>query len=190
METLIAKLLQDFESGRMDRRQLIRSLALAALAAPAAAAVDPRQLAAASHAAPWKTVFMDHISYSVSDHKRTAAWYADLMGWTVNSQNDTQTSMSIGEGLGGIIIRNRRQPAVDAAPAPAAGAAAAPAPQPITGVINHISFGITPWDKDAVKAELTRRGLSPRDDFQGDSFESYHVRDPEGWDLQISNQTS
>jgi catechol 2,3-dioxygenase-like lactoylglutathione lyase family enzyme len=202
METLIAKLLHDFENGKMDRRQLIRSLAVAAVAGPAAAAVDPKALAASTTAAPWKTVFMDHISYAVSDHKRTAAWYADLMGWTINNQSDTQTSMSLGEGLGGIIIRTRGGGRAGAAAAAggAAGAAAgaagagggggAAAQQPITGVINHISYGISPWNKDAVKEELTRRGLNPRDDFQGDSFESYHVRDPEGWDLQISNQTS
>ncbi len=58
-----------------------------------------------------------------------------------------------------------------------------------TGLINHISFGIDRWDKDSVKAELTGRGLSPRDDFQDGGFESYHVKDPDGWDLQISNQT-
>ena len=40
-----------------------------------------------------------------------------------------------------------------------------------------------------MKAELTDRGLSPRDDFQDGGFESYHVKDPDGWDLQISNQT-
>jgi putative N-acetylmannosamine-6-phosphate epimerase len=37
MESFIAKLLQDFEEGKMDRRQLIKSLALAATAAAAAA---------------------------------------------------------------------------------------------------------------------------------------------------------
>jgi hypothetical protein len=36
MENVIAKLLEDFEGGKMSRRQLIQSLAMAALAAPAA----------------------------------------------------------------------------------------------------------------------------------------------------------
>jgi len=40
-----------------------------------------------------------------------------------------------------------------------------------------------------VKEELNRRGLNPRDDFVGDDFESYHVKDLDGWDLQISNVT-
>ena len=37
MEHIIAKLLQDFEQGKMNRRQLIQSLAMAATAASAAA---------------------------------------------------------------------------------------------------------------------------------------------------------
>jgi hypothetical protein len=38
MESIIAKLLQDFEQGKMTRRQLIRSLSIAATAASAAKA--------------------------------------------------------------------------------------------------------------------------------------------------------
>ena len=52
------------------------------------------------------------------------------------------------------------------------------------------------------KGRMTRRqlvqsrGLAPSEDkggFQGPMkeapFQSFHVRDPDGWDLQISNQT-
>lgn len=179
MEGLINKLLEDFEQGRMTRRQLVQSMALAVVAGPGIAAATPGALRAAppSPAAPWRTVHLDHISYQVTDHVKSSAWYADLMGWTVRNQRDNQTTLAIGD-VGEIIIRNRRNP-----PASAGGA-----PQ-VMGVIDHISFGIEPWDKDSVKAELTRRGLSPRDDFQNGGFESYHVKDPDGWDLQISNQT-
>jgi hypothetical protein len=93
--------------------------------------------------------------------------------------------MKIGN-LGGIIIRNSRQPAANAAPAVPA-ASGAPAPAPITGVINHISWGVEPWDTEKVKTELERRGLKPRPDMVGDNFKSWHVKDPDGWDLQISN---
>jgi hypothetical protein len=38
-----------------------------------------------------------------------------------------------------------------------------------------------------VKAELERRGLAPRlDTGGGDGYASFHVKDPDGWDLQIS----
>ena len=67
METIIAGLLKDFEDGKMTRRQLIQSLALAAAAAmPGAAATAQRAGQAAPQSkppipqafepAPWKTV--------------------------------------------------------------------------------------------------------------------------------------
>ena len=66
---------------------------------------------------------------------------------------------------------------------------ARPIRPPVTGVINHISYRIEPCDTDGVKAEFERRGLNPRPDMVGETFKSWHVLDPDGWDLQISNQT-
>jgi hypothetical protein len=88
--------------------------------------------------------------------------------------------MKIGD-IGEIIIRNRREPG--GANAGAQNAAA------VTGVINHVSYGISPWNTDGVKAELEKRGLQPRPDMVGENFKSFHVKDPDGWDLQISNIT-
>lgn len=182
MEATIATLIKDFENGHMDRRQLIKSLAALALAGPALAPAP----AAAQAAAPWKTVHLDHISYSVNDYKKSAEWYSNLMGWQIaNDNGKNQATLRIGN-VGEIIIRNSRRP--EGAPAPAAPAGQPPRP-PVTGVINHISYGIEPWDTAGVKAELTRRGLNPREDMVGADFKSYHVLDPDGWDLQISNQT-
>lgn len=190
MEAIITTLLKDFEDGKMDRRQLIRSLAMVATVGPAAASAAQAPAARA----PWKTVHLDHISYAVSDYKRSAAFYANLMGWEVANDNGTnQATLKIGD-VGEIIIRNARRPAEASARPAAAGNGAQPAAvtgerPPITGVINHISWGIAPWDTDGVKAELERRGLNPRPDMQGSDFKSWHVLDPDGWDLQISNQT-
>ena len=194
MESLIAKLLGDFEDGKMSRRQLIQSLALcatapAAVASAAQAPAASTAAAAAGAPAPWKTVWLDHISYSVADYKKSAAFYSNLMGWTIRNDNGTnQATLDIGD-VGGIIIRNSRRPAGDG-PAPAAAQPGQPPRPPLTGVINHISYGVTPWNTDAVKAELERRGLNPRPDMVGDNFKSFHVFDPDGWDLQISNKTS
>jgi len=190
MERVIAGLLKDFEDGKMTRRQLIQSLAMAAAAAmPAAAAAQSAPaIPAPTGPAPWKTVWLDHISYAVSDYRRSTAFYRDLMGWEIKKDNGTnQCSMKIGN-IGGIIIRNSRPPAASVAPAAgAATATSAPAQAPITGVINHVSWGVEPWDTEKVKGELERRGLKPRPDMVGDNFKSFHVKDPDGWDLQISN---
>jgi catechol 2,3-dioxygenase-like lactoylglutathione lyase family enzyme len=184
MESLIAGLLDEFERGRMTRRQLITSLALAAAAAPAASTASAQTPSAASGraTAPWKTVRLDHISYAVADYRKSAAFYSDLMGWEIRSDNgSSQATLAISD-IGDIIIRNRRQPA----PSPTPSEAGRP---PITGVVNHISYGVQPWDTGAVEAELKRRGLNPRPDMVGDDFKSFHVLDPDGWDLQISNET-
>jgi catechol 2,3-dioxygenase-like lactoylglutathione lyase family enzyme len=219
MEHVIAGLLKDFEDGRMTRRQLIQSLALvAAGAVPAASALaqgaaqrpPAAPIPQAFEPAPWKTVWLDHISYAVSDYRKSTAFYRDLMGWTIRNDNGTsQCTLDI-NGIGGIIIRNRRapaegQPAATTAAtsgASAGGAAGAqggrgpsttsgqggPRP-PLTGVSNHVSWGVQPWDTEKVKAELEKRGLTPRPDMVGENFKSFHVTDPDGWDLQISNQT-
>jgi len=197
MEHVIDGLLHDFERGRMTRRQLIQSLALAAAAAaPAGAALAQGAQKASTippphDPAPWKTVWLDHISYAVSDYRRSTAFYRDLMGWTIKNDNGTnQCTLDI-NGLGEVIIRNNRQARGDApaaASAQPAGGGQASRP-PLTGVINHVSWGVQPWNTDKVKAELERRGLNPRPDMVGENFKSFHVLDPDGWDLQISNQT-
>lgn len=175
MEHVISELLQDFEAGKLTRRQLIQALALGVTAGPAALAAAQKPAALAA----WKTVWLDHISYAVSDYRRSTAFYRDLMGWEIiHDDGQKQCSMKVGN-VGGIIIRNR---------AGYAGVAGATTQPTITGVIDHISFGIEPWDTAKVKAELEKRGLDPRPDMNG-KFQSFHVQDPDGWDLQISNQT-
>ena len=184
MEIVIAQFVEAFETGKLTRRELIQSLALVATAGSAATAeAQSAPPASAAVAAPWKTVRLDHISYAVSDYKRSVAFYRDLMGWEVRNDNGTnQATLNI-NNISEIIIRNRRQPAANPQ-------SSQPGRPPLTGVINHISWGVQPWSTEAVEAELKRRGLNPRPDMVGEDFKSFHVLDPDGWDLQISNQTS
>ena len=185
MEAVISGLLNDFETGKMTRRQLIQSLALAAVAAAPVATVGAQSastIPAAAGPAPFKTVSLDHISYAVTDYRKSTAFYRDLMGWEIkNDDGKQQCTMKIGD-IGEIIIRNRREPGGNGAPGQSAAA-------PITGVINHVSYGVSPWNTEGVKTELEKRGLKPRPDMVGDNFKSFHVKDPDGWDLQISNVT-
>ncbi|MGH7616236.1 MAG: hypothetical protein ACREPM_03325, partial [Gemmatimonadaceae bacterium] len=50
-------------------------------------------------------------------------------------------------------------------------------------------WGITPWDTNKVEAALKARGLNPVADHSGNDFRSFHVKDPDGMDVQISNGT-
>jgi catechol 2,3-dioxygenase-like lactoylglutathione lyase family enzyme len=158
MEHLISKLLADFEHGHLTRRQLIQSLALTATAASAARATP---LAAAS--SPFKATTVNHISYQVADYKRTRDFYVDLLGMKV-SQDDGAKQCYLAFGDTFLLPRNAR-PGVE------------------TPHVDHIAITIEHFDKAAVKAELDRRGLSPRED-----QESFHVKDPDGFDLQISSK--
>jgi len=164
MEALIARMLQDFENGSMTRRQLIHSLAVAASAVAAAPAP------ATAAGAGFKAVALDHVSYQVRDYKRTRDFYVDLMGMTVAQDNGkNQCELHFGESI--LLPRNR-------------------AAQSGQARVDHIAYRIANWDTDKVRAELDRRGMKPRldtgrPDFPAD-YASFHVTDPDGFDLQIS----
>jgi len=129
----------------------------------------------------WQTVWLDHISFEVSNYKETVAFYTALLGWKPGTDEGSQNQCEIGE-VGGIIIRRGNR-----------GAAAAAGPRRAS--MGHISFGITPFDPDIVKAELTKRGLNAREDTGGRGdihtapYKSYHTTTPNGFDLQISATT-
>ena len=159
MESMIAKLVEDFERGRMTRRQLIHSLAVVA----AAAAVPPPVSAESTKG--FRGVAINHISYQVGDYTKTRDFYADLLGMKVVADTGTQCNLILGDTNTFMIPRN--------------------APQGSTPPrIDHIAYTIENWDKNAVKAELQRRGLDPRPDTDN----SFHIKDPNGFDLQISGK--
>jgi catechol-2,3-dioxygenase len=163
MEHIIAKLLQDFEHGRLTRRQLIQTLALGATAASAVGAAPAAAATADSPA--FKAIAVNHISYQVADYTKTRDFYASLLGMKVTQDNGSQCYLTFGDHGSWLLARNAR-----------AGNA--------TPKVDHIAYTIEGWDKDKVKAELDRRGLNPRVDTEN----SFHVKDPDGFDLQISGK--
>ena len=207
MKHIIAKLLQDFESGLMNRRTLIESLALAATAGAALAQNPANQGRGAPqittnesgkympHGSAFKTLELDHISFQVKDYRVTRDFYADLMGMEVANDNGrTQCELNFGNST--LLARNHFQ-GRGGAPAPGAQAAAPPAGAPgrgnrppVTALVDHISYRIYSWDTDQVKDELMRRKLltadSRSDTGGGPNYSSFHVFDPDGFNLQIS----
>ncbi len=159
MEYVIGKLLAEFERGRITRRQLVQSIALAASAAAAAAA--PPVPPAAEPA--FKAVAVNHISYSVTDYARTRDFYEGLFGMKISHDNGHECYMEFGATH--FIPRNARSGAT-------------------TPRVDHIAYTIEPWDRSSVEAELKRRGLTPRPDEET----SFHVKDPDGFDVQICSK--
>ena len=183
MEANINQLVSQYESGKISRRQLVQSLAMvaAAMALPsrvAAKIVGPAPVEN-PYANGFKTIGIDHISFTVKDYKETSAFYGDLMGMRMEPYEDGSPEVRMfwgppAKGLEGgshTIARNRRS---ESAP---------------PAVVDHISYQIADWDTAKVEAELKRRGLDPRLDTGTKGrrpWASFHVKDPNGYDLQIS----
>jgi catechol 2,3-dioxygenase-like lactoylglutathione lyase family enzyme len=133
----------------------------------------------------WTTVWLDHFSYNAANYKESASFYANLLGWKETYDEGSQHELMIGD-VGDIIIRGGNPNG------PNVGKSGARANR---RRIDHISFGISPWDTDGVKAQLEKRGLeahidtSTKDDIHVAAFKSYHTTTPNGYNLQISYVT-
>jgi catechol 2,3-dioxygenase-like lactoylglutathione lyase family enzyme len=178
----------------LSRRQWLQALGLLAVVRPSVAFAqgncggaraslpecDPTPAKPPFASTGWKTVWLDHFSMQVADYQKEAAYFAALMNWKVRSDDGTKALLDIGDNMG-ILIRGGYEP-----PAPPAGGGGSTR-APRRAAFDGFSFGITPWDTKKVEAELKARGLNPVADHAGKDFQSFHVKDPNGWDLQISN---
>ena len=157
MEHEFAHLVAEFERGKITRRQLIHSLALTATAALGSGT--------AAHAAqvemPLTAIAVNHISYQAADYGKTRDFYANLLGMKVSDDDGRTARLTFGSDETCLVPRTAR--------------AGSPTPR-----IDHIAYTLEHWDKDRVKAELERRGFAPRLDNN-----SFHVADPDGFDVQI-----
>jgi catechol 2,3-dioxygenase-like lactoylglutathione lyase family enzyme len=218
MEDEITRLFNEFDRGKVSRRQLLQTLgfAVAAAAVPmnlfaqgrcggaAAGTANCDTTPAKAPFAPtgWNTVYMDHFTLQCADYKKEAAYYAALMNWKVRSDDGSKIYMDIGDDVGGVILRGgyvAPPPPPPRVLTPAESAAAAGrgggrgggggrGPRvPLTAVWDSYCWGIEPWNTKKVEAELVKRGLNPVADHDGKDFQSFHVKDPDGFDVQISN---
>src|SRR5262249_43761325 len=134
----------------------------------------------------WKTVWLDHLNYQCVDYKKAAAFYSTLMGWKVRSDDGKQAVLGIGGDSGGIIIRGGGSAGPPAAATRPGLGAEAPA---IQAVFDGFAWGIEPWDTEAVKAALEKRGLKPVADHYGPDYKAFRVKDPDGFEVAITNGT-
>ena len=152
MEEIIGKLLQDFEQGKMNRRQLVRSLAVAASVASVgslpAAAADGEAL---------KVSGINHVSYQVADYAKTRDFYANVLGMKVTADTGKQATLAFGNAT--LIVR----PGTGTVP-----------------FVDHIAYNIDNSNQEAVLAELKKHGLNPgpegQNSFQVKDPNNYHVQ--------------
>lgn len=160
MEHIISTMLREYEHGRVTRRQLIQTLALAATATSTVGTAE---------AAPANAVSINHVSMQVADYTKTRDFYVGLFGMKVSDDDGkTQCRLTFGDNI--LIPRN-----ANSRPGGKVG-------------IDHIAYTLANWDTDksvkpAVEAELKRRGLNIRV-----TEGSFHVQDPDGFEVQMGGK--
>jgi len=183
METFVAKKINDYQTGKISRRQLIETLTIAAATAYTA---DGAKAAAADPTL--KVALVNHVSYTCPNFKQAADWYSKV--FNLDQVGETKIDVALPFGKKGekplgvtandvplthLIIRTRDL-----------NAPAQPGATPrrkSQARIDHIAYTIADFDKDRVRAELKRLGYAnPRQDGE----HSFHIVDVNGYDVQIS----
>jgi catechol 2,3-dioxygenase-like lactoylglutathione lyase family enzyme len=139
----------------------------------------------------WKTVWLDHISFQVSNYKEEYQFYQNLIGWKPQGDEGSQNETWMCDDCGNILIRggNPMSPTYNAS-------------APRRASIDHVSFGVTPFVPDVMAAELKARGLNVQYDIgipgmdatahindPDVNYKSFHTNTPENFNLQFSNAT-
>src|SRR5262245_12695964 len=120
MEQVITKLVEEFEHGRMNRRQLIQSLAAAVASSIAASSAT-----AAPDGQTFKATAFNHVSYQVADYRKSRDFYAGLFGMKVTVDDGMQCRLEFGDNI--LIARNRPSG---------------------TPRVDHVAYTIAGWDTD------------------------------------------
>ncbi|MBI4459816.1 MAG: VOC family protein [Acidobacteria bacterium] len=98
MEDRITGLFSDFNSGTMNRRQLLQALGFTTGAA-FASGVAPAVFAAQTGSGAGKSfpvTTMNHLSYAVRDSAKTRDWYVDLFGMQVRWDDGRRSEVVFG----------------------------------------------------------------------------------------------
>jgi catechol 2,3-dioxygenase-like lactoylglutathione lyase family enzyme len=152
MEVVISNLLKRFESGALTRRQLIQGLAMLTAASGTASA-------GAFQAAGFKATTIDHISIQVTDLPRSIAFYQNVFGMSVVSEDKPNEIVRLGLTKTRVSLHHKSP----------------------TGLVDHFAIGVEPFNKDAMTRHLKQHGLNPEENIDA----GFHVKDPEGIRVQI-----
>ena len=154
MEAIVTNLVERFEKGALTRRELIQGLTML-VAAGSGASAAPFQESA------FKATKVDHISIQVTNLPKSIAFYRDIFGLSIVSEDKPNEIVRMGTTKT-IVSLHHKNP---------------------TGIVDHFALGIEKFNKEAVTQELKRRGLTPEENIDA----GFHVKDPEGMRVQIVN---
>ena len=165
MERFIADLVKSFESGKVDRREFCKSVALAATVYAAGDAAN------AQATRGFKVLGVNHLSYTCPDYTRARDFQINVFGLENAPGHDDgkRANLMFGPepGKGGSFIVARTA-AADAKPSRA--------------VVDHVCYTVADWDEQKVRGALKAKGLEV-----GGREGSLHVFDPFGYYVQIAS---
>lgn len=160
METAIDGLVQQFEAGRLNRRQLVQRLGtLAALAVPAGRAVASPAggtLSEQGGGSTFQAVGLNHIALSVTDIPRSRDFYVRHLGLTVSRESDSSCFLDCGDNF--VALFRSGQPG-----------------------LNHYCYAVEDYDVDEAAETLRANDLPPRV-----SGNRVYFDDPDGIEVQLS----
>jgi catechol 2,3-dioxygenase-like lactoylglutathione lyase family enzyme len=102
---------------------------------------------------------VNHIAISVSNLQRSKDWYCRAFGVRIIQESATSVLLGFGESM--LVLREEGQP----------------------GTISHFMFGIDGYNAAWLQARLAAMGLDPQQDSN-----SFHVRDPDGLNVQVGDR--
>jgi catechol 2,3-dioxygenase-like lactoylglutathione lyase family enzyme len=156
MDTRIASLVDQFERGGLNRRQLIKALSF--LVATSGAA--PAAAQAPSAAPSLKGTHIDHVSVLVSDLQRSQAFYQSVFGMKAISEDKPNQILRLGNDRTIVSLRHEGD---------------------AKGVVDHFAIAVDGFNRQTVTAQLKQHGLDPQENVQY----GFYVRDPDGMVVQV-----
>jgi catechol 2,3-dioxygenase-like lactoylglutathione lyase family enzyme len=173
--------LDEFEQGKISRRQLIETITLAATTVGAAGSADAAQAQIGVTAAG-----INHVSYVCPNFRQAAEWYSKVFNLDQVGLKDNEVTLPFGKKgeqpynvtakdvpLTFIICRTRdlNAPAANGQPRPKA-----------TNVVNHMAYTVADFDSARVQAELKTLGV---ENIRAAGANAIHMTDPFGYDVEI-----
>lgn len=152
MELAISHLIDRFERGALTRRELIQGLALLSAGA-ASGEAQPRPAAT-------QGARIDHVSIQVRDLSRSVAFYQEMFGLSLVSEDKPNEIVRLGVEKSVLVSLHHKNP---------------------TGLVDHFAIGVRNFNKEAVARTLKERGAEPSDNLDA----GFHIVDPEGISVQI-----
>ena|ERR1051325_2082632 len=161
MEAIIANIVKRFEQGALTRRELIQGLTILAAAGGASAAAEAQAPSAAPvpHKTNFKGVNIDHMSVQVTDLPRSIAFYQNLFGFSIVSEDKKNEIVRLGVNKT-LVSLHHKSP---------------------TNIVDHFAIAVDPFNQEAVTKDLKALGLTPDQNIDW----GFYVKDPEGIPVQI-----